>query len=398
MKKDSKLYCVWADAGLALHNSGRCLLCCHSQTYLKDDSGQDIYLDTGTLEQAWNSVTRQEIHASLEAGIQHPNCSACWNEEAAGRASRRTINNELFADMTITGTSPKMVDLKPGNTCNLACRTCWPEVSSKWYRDYWELEAHQHEPDYKKYLASWGRIRSSYEPENTRLWADLGKWLADVEYYDIYGAEPMLLGNVFDILQQAVDAGIAPTQSLHINTNATIWNQRYIDTLTHFKYVGLDLSIDGLNDHYDYIRYGETWSTIERNLDLYQDLVRGHSNIKMHVCVTVCVFNILYLREIQQYFEQRGMVAFFNMVHHPQHLNVRAMPDTVKQAVRQHLQSQDPNGQILSVLDFMDMPLDNQPEIWAKFWTSTKKLDLLRKQDLAQTFPELWELIKTPQT
>jgi hypothetical protein len=203
---------------------------------------------------------------------------------------------------------------------------------------------------------------------------------------------------VFDILQQAVDAGIAPTQSVHINTNATIWNQRYIDTLTHFKYVGLDLSIDGLNDHYDYIRYGETWSTIERNLDLYQDLVRGHSNIKMHVCVTVCVFNILYLREIQQYFEQRGMVAFFNMVHHPQHLNVRAMPDTVKQAVRQHLLSQDPNGQILSVLDFMDMPLDNQPEIWAKFWTSTKKLDLLRKQDLASTFPELWELIKTPQT
>jgi hypothetical protein len=42
----------------------------------------------------------------------------------------------------------------------------------------------------------------------------------------------------------------------------------------------------------------------------------------------------------------------------------------------------------------MDMPLDNQPELWAKFWSTTKKLDLLRKQDLAQTFPELWELIK----
>jgi hypothetical protein len=109
------------------------------------------------------------------------------------------------------------------------------------------------------------------------------------------------------------------------------------------------------------------------------------------------VFNILYLREIQQYFEQRGMVAFFNMVHHPQHLNVRAMPDTVKHQIRQQIESQDPNQQLLSVLDFMDMPLDNQTEIWAKFWTSTKKLDLLRKQDLASTFPELWALIKSSQ-
>jgi ABC-type multidrug transport system fused ATPase/permease subunit len=46
------------------------------------------------------------------------------------------------------------------------------------------------------------------------------------------------------------------------------------------------------------------------------------------------------------------------------------------------------------VLDEATSALDNQTELWAKFWSTTKKLDLLRKQDLAQTFPELWELIK----
>jgi hypothetical protein len=42
----------------------------------------------------------------------------------------------------------------------------------------------------------------------------------------------------------------------------------------------------------------------------------------------------------------------------------------------------------------MDMPLDNQTELWAKFWSTTKKLDLLRKQDLADTFPEFYDVIK----
>jgi hypothetical protein len=62
--------------------------------------------------------------------------------------------------------------------------------------------------------------------------------------------------------------------------------------------------------------------------------------------------------------------------------------------VRNKLLAQNPDDQITSILDFMDMPLNNQPQLWTKFLESTKKLDLLRQQDLAETFPELWQLIK----
>lgn len=394
MEKDKGLYCVWADTGLALHNSGRCLLCCHSQTYLRDSTEQEIFLDTHTIEQAWNSPTRHKIKQDLEQGIQHPNCSACWNEEAAGRTSRRQVSNQQFADLVITNTRPQLVDLKPGNTCNLACRTCWPEVSSKWYRDYWELEAQKWEPDYKKYLASWGRIRSSYSDENTQLWSDLESWLSDVVYYDIYGAEPMLLDKVFHILKQSVATGQSAEQSLHINTNGTIWNQEYIDILKQFKSVNIDVSIDGIGPHFDYIRYGETWSTVEKNILRYRQLTKTNHNIKMHICITVCALNILYVMDLQRYFCDREIPVFFNMVHHPHYINVRVLPDTVKQAIRDKLQTQQPNWQITSILDFMDMPLENQSQQWAKFCESTKKLDLLREQDLASTFSEFWNLIK----
>lgn len=394
MEKGKNLYCVWAHAGLALHNSGRCLLCCHSQTYLRDDQEQEIFLDTHSVEQAWHSATRKQIQQDLEAGIQHPNCSACWNEEAAGRPSRRTINNEIFADLKINSNRPQLVDLKPGNTCNLACRTCWPEVSSKWYRDFWEVEARQWEPDYKKYLTSWGRIRSSYSDKNTQLWTDLESWLIDVVYYDIYGAEPMLLDQVFHILKHSVDNGRCQNQGLHINTNGTIWNSDYIDIIKQFKSVNIDISIDGIGSHFDYIRYGETWSTVEKNVLLYQQLTQSNPNIDMHICITVCALNILYVMEIQQYFCDQKIPVFFNMVHHPHYLNVRALPDLVKKAIRNRFQTQQPNEQIASILDFMDMPLENQSRQWLKFCESTQKLDQLRNQNFATTFPDMWQLIE----
>jgi len=81
------------------------------------------------------------------------------------------------------------------------------------------------------------------------------------------------------------------------------------------------------------------------------------------------------------------------MVHHPEHINVRVLPDAVKAQVREKLKSA--GSQIASVLDFMDMPLNNQTELWAKFWETTKKLDLLRQQDLALTFPEFYQLISS---
>lgn len=394
MEKGQNLYCAWADAGLALHNSGRCLLCCHSQTYLQDDTGNEIYLDSGTIEQAWSSPTRQEIQTALARGEQHPNCSACWNEEAAGRQSRRQVANEQFRDMTVTGVRPQLVDLKPGNTCNLACRSCWPEVSSKWYRDYWEIEAHKHHTDYTEYLRSWSRIRTSYDRDNLRLWQDLEHWFQDVEYYDIYGAEPMLLDRVFEILGQSVASGRCHTQKLHINTNGTIWNDDYIRMLTQFQRVNIDISIDGIGDRFGYIRYGETWPVIEANLDRYQQLARDHSNIDLHVCVTVTSLNVLDVIDIQHYFCDRRMAVFYNMVHHPQHLNVRSLPTEVKAQVRQRLQQQRPNWQIDSIMDFMDMPLEDQPRLWQRFCESTAQLDALRKQDIRTTLPELWQIIQ----
>ena len=399
MKQSDSLYCAWADSGLALHNSGRALLCCHSRTYLDDAQGEKIYWHTHRLGDAWDSPTRQEIKSALSQGQQHQNCQACWDEESAGRDSRRTLTNRQFSNLPESPPSPALLDLKLGNTCNLACRTCWPEVSSKWYKDYWTVYD-QSNTDYKTYLNRWKSIQQSYDKDNTILWDDLRTWLANVKYIDLFGAEPMLLDRLFDILRWAVANGHAVLQDLHINTNGTIWNTEYMAILTGFNQVNFDVSIDGIGPHYDYIRYGETWSVVDNNLTAFKALATQFKNIQLCVCVTVSILNVYYLDEIWKHMVDRGLQPFFNVVHMPEHTCIRAIPDSVKSLVEKKLRAytNDTRGwsnQIESVINFMNMPLNNAEQHWAEFTRSSLALDEVRNQDFAKTFPEFNQLLAT---
>lgn len=398
MHKNNDLCCLWANSGLALHNSGRALLCCHSRSYLKDSLGKDIYWHTHSLDDAWHSTTRIEIQQSLAQGQRHHNCQACWDEEDAGRPSRRIEHNRINSHIKPDGVTPKLLDLKLGNTCNLACRHCWPEVSSKWINDWYEISVRPSGTSREQYLRQWDTIQQSYNRDNDQLWSDLRRWMPQVEYIDIFGAEPMLLNRLWEILEYCVEFGTSHDQRLHINTNATIWNPRYIDTLTRFKAVQLDLSIDGLHQHFDYIRYGETWSTVEENIAKFTALPGTHPNISVAVCITVCTLNIWYVADMMEYFKKKNISMFINLVHIPEYLNVRCLPDAVKAQVIDHLDRPRAidqwAGQLLQQLkNFINLPHPDAPEHWRQFCQKTQTIDRLRSQNFARTFPEMYQVV-----
>jgi len=381
--------CLWAKHGLGLHNSGRGYLCCHSRTYLKDSNGDDIYWHTHTLDDAWASPTRQEIQQALEQGIEHPNCDACWDAEHAGILSRRQAINEMLPNLE-SGATPKLLDLKLGNTCNLSCRWCWPEVSSKWMGEYYEVFEKQRGTGLTEYKDRWRSIQLSYTEHNDTLWTDLKRYMGDTEYIDIYGGEPFLTKRLWEILEWSAAANHSKNQSLHINTNATIWNKNYIETLKSFKHVQLDLSIDAIDKQFDYIRNGETWENVQVNLDRFLELGK-QENIDVAVCVTVGVFNIYYLDEILAYFDRIGVGYFVNYVHMPEMQCVRFMPVEVKQAIEEKLD--DSNRFVKDAIGFMNSPVDDNTKQWAEFLRSTQELDKIRNQSFKETFPELASLL-----
>jgi organic radical activating enzyme len=405
--KQSNLYCILADKGLGLHNSGRTYLCCQSRKYLEDAQGEQIYLDTHTLEQAWTSPTRREIQESLENNQEHASCQACWDDEHAGKTSRRQWHNSMNHPVTARDDQPQILDLKMGNTCNMKCRTCNPEVSSQWYREDWELTAQPNEGiSYSEYLKRWRRIPASYSDNNQDLWDTMSKWVPNTVYIDYYGAEPMLIKKNFDVLQAAVDNGTAKKIRLHFSTNGTIWNDEIENLLKQFKQVYVDLSIDDIGDRCGYIRYSSTWDLVSSNLERFLQAQRTNKNFLFGVCITINSLNVYYLDEIFDFFAEKGFGTNFNLLHLPQQLCVKSLPDAVKKAVTDKLLKYTPGRNLVSkqhkhwhdrrpmVLNFLNTPIEGQERYFQEFHYYTRGLDRSRDQTFETALPEFAALIK----
>lgn len=405
--KQSNLYCILADKGLGLHNSGRTYLCCHSRKYLEDTQGEQIYLDTHTLKDAWASPTRKEIQQALENNIEHPSCQACWDDEHAGKKSRRQWHNSMNHPVDNRSDQPQILDLKMGNTCNMRCRTCNPEVSSQWYREDWELTAQPLEGiEYSEYLKRWRRIPASYSDANQDLWAIMAEWMPNVRYIDYYGAEPMLIKKNFEVLEQAVDHGTAKNIDLHFSTNGTIWTDELEQLLKQFRNVYFDLSIDDIGNRCGYIRYSSNWELVATNLEKFLQARQNNRNFWFGVCITINSLNIYYLDEIFDFFASKNLPTNFNMLHLPLHLNIKTLPNSVKKSITKKLQAyqlKESAGQwhrqywadhLPVVLNFLNTLVDDQEKFFKEFIYYTKGLDASRQQDLAQILPEFTSLLE----
>lgn len=381
--------CVLVEAGLSVHNGGHVSVCNGSRQMFVTD-GDTITLDRYTLEDAWRSPTRLEIKEALAKGVQHENCVDCWTKEAAGFPSMRQIHNENLQDIVPLTDQPRVLILKPGNVCNLGCRHCDSRVSSGWYRD--DHAINHSSQSYEQYLKRFNVTRNSYVDENPN-WEIINKWSKNIMHWDLYGAEPLLVKPVLDALQEAIKNNSANEQTIHINTNGTVWRDEFVDLFKQFKLVNLDISVDGIHEQFEYLRYPAKFSEVIDNILKYKQLSKTYQNIKLSATVTVSIYNVLYLDRILKYFNDLQITCSFNLLHNPEHLNIRALPEPAKFQVKNHLLKKFNHPLKRPIMEFIELPLDNAGLI-KEFFSVTNNVDRERNEIFADTFPEMYELIK----
>jgi MoaA/NifB/PqqE/SkfB family radical SAM enzyme len=121
----------------------------------------NIDLRTNTLEDAYKSPYMQQLRQQFRRGEKPATCQQCWDEEAAGRTSKR-INSrirlkDLYTAVDWANDTPDQlwfIDLKLGNICNLKCRICGSWSSSKWAAE--EMEYMPKGSDKKSHIAYTG--------------------------------------------------------------------------------------------------------------------------------------------------------------------------------------------------------------------------------------------------
>jgi sulfatase maturation enzyme AslB (radical SAM superfamily) len=395
-----KTYCILADIGLATQTNGNTTICNQSRTEFKSISGEVLRLDKHSLHDSWNSPTRQEIKQALANNVQHPNCQVCWDEESAGRKSKRLQDNERFAGISALPDRPRAFMFKPGNVCNLGCRHCNPFVSSKWYRDHYQVEVKPNSNiSFVDYAHRYDSIRDSYNPDNTNLWPVLNEWNRDIVFYDLYGAEPLLIEPLLETLRTSVKTGAAANQSIHINTNGTIWHNDFAELFSSFKCVELGVSIDAIGEQFEYMRYPAKWDLVLDNLMKYKQLELAYPDrIFISVCITISLLNVYYVKEYVQFFEKDNIMCGINVVHRPDYLNMRIASPAIKEKIIEHLTAVPVefsgwNDRINPIINLLKLDYNNNNNLMEEFWKFTNKYDEVRNQSYANTFPEFHKVL-----
>ena len=383
----SKTYCVMPHKALALQNNGDFCVCNLNNMSFENKTREVMYAHNTSLKDAWKSHTRKMVSAALDRNRELPACSHCFDLEKSGSSSPRKNFNSLFDVLPTLTTQPQVFILKPGNTCNLACRMCNPATSSGWYQDAHQL-AIKNEGfvgTATEYSKTFEHIRNSFNRDNTEFWDTFVEWLPNMVFVDIYGGEPFLTPALFDALERVANTGQSQNTSLQLHTNITIFNSKYLEILSKFKSVQIGLSIDSDQvAELEYIRYPVKADLVFDNLEKFKQIAKKYKNITVNICITVTPLNVLHISRIQQNLHQH-LPTDINMVTSPGEYDIRHIPLSVRKVIA----NRNP-----SVANFIMQTVPGCDVLWPKFWQHTKDLDQLRGQNFEDTFPEFYKLIE----
>lgn len=386
MNTESQTFCMLSHTGMALQNMADFCSCNSNKLSWKTRQHQVMNVYEHPIRESFHSYTRRMIAAALDHGQRHPSCQACWDQEDAGQQSQRQQYNQILKHTVPDKNQPRVLIFKPGNTCNMACRMCNAATSSSWYRDEHQLT--NPTVPFREFTQQFEIIRNSYHPSNTELWGDLKAWMAGLEIIDIYGGEPFLIPGLFDMLQHGIEIGAASRITIRINTNASIWNQRYIDILKQYQHVDFKVSADSdVPAQFEYIRHQGSFEQIVHNILRFRQEFHAHPNVVMQCVLTLTSLNVWHVDTIRNHLEDLLQIpVVLNFVVNSEY-DIRHLPVPVKNKMLGHVRSREVLGMLAQTIPGCDIE-------WPKFCSVTDRLDQLRGQSFQSAFPDWWQMLE----
>ena len=377
MKSMSELYCVNLERGLRINTNGECTSCCLQPNSYKNELSETLNIRKHTFKEIMSSHSVKQIKNNLQQGIRDINCKQCWDIEDAGLESKRITDNEYRNEGGL------LLDLCMGTTCNIKCRTCGPESSAQWNKEFWDInKAYGDMVEYKDYKNYFKKYNDAFEDDGL-VWKELEKHREDIKFIDMYGGEPMMMKKQWKFLEQLIQEDLAKNISLHYNTNGTIWDNEKYNILKEFKHVSIDFSIDGVEERYEFMRHPAKWEEVIRNMEK----IKSIEKFNCQIAHTVSTLNVWYVNEIFAWFQDWDI--YLNMVHGPVEYNISNIPRDIKNKITEHIGIKEKYKPVLDFMNSKDTDYDFQ-----QFIDKTKQHDNYRGENYNKIFPEFSKVLK----
>ena len=368
-------FCPMPWTGLMYNFDGKVKNCIRSVETMPIGNIKDTPIDQILLGD--KNVNRQ---ANIIDQMPVPSCQTCYDLER-GKKGFDIISDRVFyiRELKQVPTSTyqagnfnlQTTDVRWSNLCNFACVYCSPEFSSKWSD---ELKIYPVTP-------------TNIQQENFKHY--IYQHASNLKHVYLAGGEPLLMKENLELLQK-----LNSNVQLRINTNLSKVDTCVFEEICKFKNVHWTVSVETIEQEFEYIRHGGNW------LD-FLDNLKTISNLDHKITFNMLYFLLNYdsIFDCVDYFKGLGFhnnSFVIGALLNPYYLNIRHLPENVLQSIKNKLQiriSESP-GYLLedsyrNMLHYIQQPFDkNLNDSFAEL----AKLDQRRNLDSSKIFKDLYKL------
>jgi len=375
-------FCALPFVAVECKTDGNASVCCVHQ-----GSIPDFNFANNTISEAFDSKWYKDIQQEFLDNKQPAGCRNCFNEEKAGIHSKREreiIRLAQYIPEAIAKPEIKYLDLKFGNTCNLKCRTCCSFSSSKWGTDEAALN-----PWGPEGVIMWNNL-GKWPKDNSKFWNDLFRYSESVDWFELFGGEPMVLKEHMTFLTNMTSTVDCSNKNLSYNTNGTQDMTQYFEHWRKFKKVQIFFSIDGVGPRFEYMRHPAKWDEVNANINKL--LAANLPSVSVNFFCTVSAFNVWYLDEVASWAKQYpNCQLLWNMVSEPKHYSAKCLPRSVKDALKDRLLNSPNVEHFAPIYNYVDTP--EEPDNYQEFKRIMSIVDPRRNEDYYQIFQEYARLL-----
>lgn len=322
------------------------------------------------------------------------NCAHCIKQEASGAtwSHRHLFNN------------PKefVLGVCFDNVCNLKCVTCSPIHSSQLIGEWEDLNLLNGKYD-KKYYIKLGK----QAPGKIEFIKDvLNNSDFDILKLEIFGGEPLINPLIFRFIDWITEQKYASQVFLSITSNSTTFTPKLEEYASKFKQVALQLSIDGIEDTFEYLRYGTDWTESIEVINKYYSLVGKLPNFSLAFNYTLSWMNSLHFVDFYNWAQTNypNIQLHLTKLEGPEWYSVNLMSyEQREQLVKYTLEKIEqqpitPSYERLLDLYKQSMIFRNHDDFDSVMYNTGKKAlqdkDNLRTMDYQQTFSKIMSFIE----
>lgn len=396
--------CLMPYCNITINPGGDVAPCCKYNLNKVDKDIELLKLFDKNMEELFYQPAMQQIREQFDNGIEPEACKACWDEEAAGITSIRQHrfnlakwhrNKDKYVGVM---ENPKIVtlDLKFSSLCNLKCRICGPYCSSNWLKESLDTnEFHEHTI---KIFSSYSERKFNNNEINFEIFKKLVPNLHVIEFY---GGEPLMQPEHKRILEILDEYPNIKEHRLELfyNTNGTQFDEKTCEIWDKMGLVELNISVDDINDRFNYQRHPAKWEEVLNNILKYKQ--NAKENIRLNLYCTVSLYNIFYLDELLKFnSEVMKCPIRFNLLHWPEKMSIKHLPQKLKNYIKNKIDNLDNESLsyvahgfgVQEVINFMMNNEGSNTEL-NQFFEITQLHDNYRSESFQETFKEYWNML-----